>query len=533
MEDDEPSFEGAIHRLTLQKNSRNPRAVRLAATTSAILDVVETPATGAQVYVAAVAALERTLANQMTHNESINKQIALLQLLSTVLPFVSPSNVLSATIVLYSRILRTLQDSVKAYATENTSETKDDLGNASVALKWVCRATTAFFLHVGSTADVTETKRFLFGTLIDLTSDLRDSVRQEAQAGVIELVLDTNRNPVVVKAISSHLCNLIDRVDVNDSSSLEQVEQRSALVERLILNLNYRKMFALLVSLYAKLRLTLESTTGAEYVTSSKVKDLTPCFQGVSFVLSVFLAMIETDAENKQMNEFVNKVAGQILSSLIQSKVDIVFRKGIAEYEVVDRTKLTFCQVVLSAVKRLAKENAQVASRLLPLCLQVVLVVARINSDDSESFSEMVLLEVLQLLRSDFGSFVVESDEAATQAMLNDLLEKSKTLLSWRSSTTALTCYALVIIKSHGTVSVEGAIETLAVVRDDDESPLVQSAIDKVVAFIAGEIGLEKSWGLVQFLASTDEIQRMYRVEKSLGHLRLHLQSQFLVASGF
>ena len=152
--EEDRAFGDVIQELAQPVRKRDPRAVRLAAVTCAILDVVDNHSSASQVYAKIVATLEGTLTSESTHiADSLSTLVALLELLSTTVPYVSPPAILGATLPLTSRVLCSIVSSTQTIGDTVVLETKDELGGVNAVLRWVCRASSEVLKCLNLDAD--------------------------------------------------------------------------------------------------------------------------------------------------------------------------------------------------------------------------------------------------------------------------------------------------------------------------------------------------------------------------------------------
>ncbi|KAL7557491.1 hypothetical protein ACA910_019338 [Epithemia clementina (nom. ined.)] len=210
--DNGDSFQEVIAGLTARnsmKQRRDPRALRLAAVTAAVVDLASTSSavaekdqeddedddtdndnqqnkarrqsnvSASQVYAKAMTALEGTLtssqkkmppssssgnSDRMNGNDDEEDhalaivdcwatQVALLELLTVTVPHVQPVGILQATLPLFSRVLRAVVATTQETQQSLTgggilTDTRDELGGANAVLRGSCRAVAQFLQRV-------------------------------------------------------------------------------------------------------------------------------------------------------------------------------------------------------------------------------------------------------------------------------------------------------------------------------------------------------------------------------------------------
>ena len=216
--------------LSMRKKSRDPRDIRLAAVTSAIVDTAKErkkmqnnqkaseKVTASELFAVTLTALEGTIMNDANSNANENDdaspQFQLLQILQNTIPHV-PSSFFMSQFNLLSRLLRGITMATKGagliadmdvdYNDTNMKkkmkgknmETKDELGGQNAKLRQIIKTSKQalyYFIEnhddnviAGSDKDKAIIK-LLDGTLMDLFHDKRPKVRKLAHASVVELV---------------------------------------------------------------------------------------------------------------------------------------------------------------------------------------------------------------------------------------------------------------------------------------------------------------------------------------------------------
>lgn len=219
--------------LSSRKTSRDPRDIRLAAVTSAIVETAnerraQSPdganksdkVTASEIYAVTLTALEGTITSSVHSDDS--PQFPLLQILENTIPHVPPSFFVSQFNLL-SRLLRAITTATKGAGfiadmdTSNTNtnmETKDELGGQNAKLRQIIKTSkqSLFFFLVnedsidgvggGGEKDKAIIK-LLDGTLMALFHDKRPKVRKLAHASVLELLAEEDGGEGSMDASSS------------------------------------------------------------------------------------------------------------------------------------------------------------------------------------------------------------------------------------------------------------------------------------------------------------------------------------------
>lgn len=209
--------------LSSRKTSRDPRDIRLAAVTSAIVETANErrelqkstdpeknskTVTSSEIFVVTLTALEGTITSTSeNHDADGSPQFPLLQILENTIPHLPPS-LFASQFNLLSRLLRALTTATKGAgfiadspadtmnATSDKMETKDELGGQNAKLRQIIKTSKvslAYFLEKESMINGGDGKdkallKLLDGTLMVLFHDKRPKVRKLAHASVLELL---------------------------------------------------------------------------------------------------------------------------------------------------------------------------------------------------------------------------------------------------------------------------------------------------------------------------------------------------------
>lgn len=210
-----------------RKKSRDPRDVRLAAVTSALVETVKerrdedssknNKVDAIEVYAAALTALEGTLRQQAESMDSASSltspQFPLLQIIEQTLPFVT-SSFFKSQFKLLTRLLCGLTMTTKGAGmisaedkdgqnnnNNKSYETKDELGGINAKLRQILKtAKTALVFVVEEEDGMSDTDfektcmKLIDGTLFDLFNDKRPKVRKLAHSCVLELIVSESES---------------------------------------------------------------------------------------------------------------------------------------------------------------------------------------------------------------------------------------------------------------------------------------------------------------------------------------------------
>jgi hypothetical protein len=486
---------------------RDPRSIRLAAVTSALLDVVGDGPTASKVYAKAITALEGTITSQQDAADSLSTQSALLELLHLMVPYVAPTAILGATLPMASRVLRAVVST--ASASTVSQEIKDELGGVNAVLRWTCRVASVILQRLPPVLDEKVTKQFFSGTILVLFNDRRPKVRKAAHNAALEvLMMERQRHPAVVKSINEYIQNELVKASGKESESLQDLLHLLSFLERSILRLNFVKLGSdIMEFLAATLQHSTASTT--DFIAVPKVKENTPTILKIGSMMSIVLVMLQDDDAQRSgpMNEF----APRVLASLLQAKPSLVFCTGTAEFEILIKTKTVYGQLILAACSRILDSNQELACKLLPLAVQAVLMLSRPTDEDIEDMTvaHTLLVELTQLLRSKLPSvlnFTSELDKC-----LQDLLQIMVQVMdpifrpTWSVSLKSL---VVLLQHVHAAVDVQKCVEPLLeLINDIPAGSASRRAVEDAVSMLIQGVGIEECWKWInwQLLSSKCE----------------------------
>lgn len=559
-EDNDESFSQVL--AELKRATRDPRSIRLAAVTSALIEVMQDPrpdnaatsssssstsCTAAKLYAKAVTALEGTLQEADTNNEAkkssttslhetIATQIALLELLHRILPFVTPAAIVTATLPLTSRVLRALVASSLAIEEGDggdiVMETKDELGGINAVLRSTCRVTSKVLQQIHANADPKVVRQLLADTLLLLFHDRRPKVRKAAQAAVLELLLLQQSSPA--SSLSRHCHPSIPKVVTNyahaelliakkqsgegesptsTTQSLNEVLHLLGFLEQSVLLLDDTKLGDDMMELLAKLIRVEDTAVAAEFVSMPKVKDEAPKIIIISAVLTTVTAMLkassleekEEEDQGTKHNRQLDSFATRVLASLLAVNPSIVFRSGSADYDLLERGRILYGQTVLASCQRVMASNSDLACRLLPLSIQLVVLLSKPSTEaiDDPTVAQTLMVELTQLFRHELSTLVeCQSSNLATclKSSLSGLVKVTEPLYR---PTWSVSLQALVVLLSqvNGHCDVGSHVKALLTLRNQVPagSPS-QHAVEEAVSSLVQAVGVESCWTWLDFV---------------------------------
>jgi hypothetical protein len=442
----------------------------------------------------------------------MSTQTALLEVLHGTIPHVNPP-VLKATLPLLSRILRAVvasADHVAAFATE----TKDELGGANALLRWTCRTTSTFLQHLDKTTDAKAVKQLLMGTLLALFKDRRPKVRKAAQSSVLELLVTPKNKSTIAETISAFIQNaFLKEVRSEDKVSTESLNELLHILpflERSIMYLNYRKLGPQIAEfLTTLLHRSMHSTNGGDFVAVVKVKESSPRIMVIGEILAVFLVVMEEKSDEQMdvnRSAFLNDFATRILASLLQAKPSLVFCEGAADSEILSKVKIAYGQVVIAACSKIIAHNKDLAVRLLPPSVQMLVLLSKPVDADAEdhTVASVLMVELNQIFRMKLPGLLNEKLSGLNKS-LEDLLRSMERVMTpgyrptWSIS---LRCSVVLmsLLRRSLAEEVQNTLESLLLMHEEfPAGSLAAQSIEDALSSFIQEVGIEEVWGMISW----------------------------------
>lgn len=494
---EDTQFSSVLEKLVQGSKKRDPRTIRLAAVTSALVEVAGNHPS--KVYASTISALERTLEVENIQ-DSLSTQVALLELLFTTIGYVEPPAILVATLPLSSRVLRAI---VNASVEAPTSETKDELGGSNAVLRWTCKASTELLKRVEPATDEKTTKTFLVGTLMALMEDSRPKVRKAAHAGLFELLMTDGAHPVIRKTLNAYIQReLITSLKQRrtDGSILHLL----GFLEHSIDHLNMTKIGDQLMEYLVALFQSDES--GADFISVQKVKESMPRILTITSLLAC-VSKAMTSSIGSGNSEF----ASRVLATLIQGKPSLVFRHGTADEHTLQRGRVLYGEAMLTGCRCLFRTNSPLIGKLFPLSLKLVVVLSKPHEDDPEdaTVAESLMVSVAQVVREEMGSLGSQTTE--TRQMIGECLRIALQTTdpdyraSWSVSLPVVIAFLRLDLESpQATDAVEALIQCHGRVPSGTSS---QADVEAAFSSLVQGVGVEAVWPLILWSPSDHEAQ--------------------------
>mmetsp|Transcript_6037 Transcript_6037/g.8557 ORF Transcript_6037/g.8557 Transcript_6037/m.8557 type:complete len:1336 (-) Transcript_6037:89-4096(-) len=522
----EHSFSNVLEELKNLSGKRDPRSVRLAAVTCAVVDVASSATpdkpSPASVYASTVSALEGTLSSD---EPDFSTQVALLELLCATVPHVA-KNTLQATFAVTSRVVRALVASTQAVS--STQETNDELGGLNATLRATCRASTQIMKCVSPQTDETAVQQFIQATLLTLFQDKRPKVRKAAHQGALELLRASKPNATFMKTILAYTLSTFARAKKQVQKSSKTHNQHGhhnsdllhlcAFMEQGIVHINTPKIRDTIMELLMVLlqQQTPQDNTSSDFVAAAPPKrDMTSKIVTINGLLSVLLVVLDQhhsdEDEMGNNNDEVDGFAARVVASLVQCRPTTVFAS--ADEAVCGSGKILYGRAMLVACQRLLvssqSQHNQVGHKLLPLGVQVILQLARPESameTDVSSIAQDLMVELTQTFRSmrkqkQDGQHQQQCWLSCMNVMKQHLLEQQQLVFR---STWSCTLAPLALLVDFLVGPYEGSCKSVVTdlvnlhnsVKDNEQS---KQAIEECLGSIIQSVGIETFWNWIDW----------------------------------
>ena len=502
MEDDE-SFTTVLTGMQALSTKRDPRSVRLAAVTAAMIDVVGDEVSPAKVYASTVSALEGTL--QQGATDSLATQVALLELLRTTVPHVS-SAAIGATLSVTSRILR----GVVASSQEVTEmETRDELGGINATLRAVVRASAEVLKRMPLAAPEKAVKHLYHGTILTLFEDRRPKVRKAAHSATCELLMKDTCHPAVIQSVESYAHLRLEKARKDANAENVHLLHLLSFLERAIVHVD-SKMGASVTELLMAMLQT--DSNPSDFVASISRKDVTSKVMLVNGLLSTLVAVLEHDDPSR--NEAYNAFAARVLASLLQARPMILFGSGSCDTDLIDSGRTLYGRVLLLSCQRVLQSNPKVGCKLFPLVIQMILQLSR-PSDEAPAVevAQTLMVELTRTFRVHLSPMVEKEPRSSELDMcLGDSLRGMEQVLkhsfrpTWSVTLQAL-AFLLHLMQDDDKVPrvVESLIQLHTHVATDAAA---RAAVESAVGSLIQGVGIEAFWEWVTWKEPIDAAKR-------------------------
>lgn len=495
MMDDNESFVTVLKDMETPSSKRDPRSVRLAAVTAALLQVAGGEnASAAQVYASTIQSLEQTLG-------SLQTQVALLELLGKTVPHVS-SAAIGATLSVSSRTLRAVVTSCQEASESSNMETKDELGGVNATLRGVIRASTQVIKKLPLNAPEKAVQALFHGTILSLFEDRRPKVRKAAHNATMELLMmeEPPCHKAIKQSIQSYAHARLEKAQKHVNAENAHLLHLLAFLERSIVHLDTSVNVDVMELLMATLQSDIKSNDD-EFVSNLSRKDISHKIILINGLLSCLVAYLESEEENTN-HEF----AARVLASLLQARPMLLFASGSCDEDLIDAGRILYGRVLLLSCQQvLQSDDVKVGCKLLPLAIQMTLQLSR-PSDDTPAVevAQTLMVDLTRLFRTSLTPLVeLEPRPAEVEQCLVDSLRGMEQVLhhsfrpTWNVTLQAL-AFLLHLVHDNDKVPavVESLIQLHSLVATDATT---REAVEAAVSSLIQGVGIEAFWNWVSW----------------------------------
>ena len=491
MMDDDDSFMTVLKDMKALSSKRDPRSIRLAAVTAAVLEVVGDNVSPAQVYASTIQTLQQSLGSLAT-------QVALLELLQKTVPLVSNAAI-GATVSVTSRTLRAVVTSCLE-ATDST-ETKDELGGVNATLRGVIRASTEVIKKIPSSAPEKAVKTLFYGTILLLFEDRRPKVRKAAHNATLELLLTDSCHATVKHTIHSYVQTRLEKAKNDANAENSHLLHLLGFLERaVIVRVDEKVSTNVMELLMVTLHTDAKSTDDGDFVANLSRKDITHKVLLVNGLLSTLVAIFEGDEYYPQ-----DAFCARVLASLLQARPMVVFASGSCDEDLMDVWRTLYGRALLLSCQRVLESDAKVGCKLFPLAIQMILQLCRpSNETPAVEVAQTLMVELTRTFRIYLNPLVeLEPRPAEVDQCLQDSLRGMEQVLhysfrpTWGVTLQAL-AFLLHLMQQSDKVAavVESLVQLHSFVASD---AIARESVKSSVGSLIQGVGIETFWNWVSW----------------------------------
>jgi hypothetical protein len=287
------------------------------------------------------------------------------------------------------------------------------------------------------------------------------------------------------------------RRDENSTVALHTL----SFLESIILLLHYPKLCEDVMELFMALAESDKQNAPHGQIALTKVKESTPKVLTVNATLSVVCAIFRDSSDAR---EGLDQLAPRVLASLLRINPLFVYRHGSAEFDVLQRGRTLYGQSVLAACDRVTKSNGELACKLLPVSIQLLVLLSRPPDEQSDdvAVADTLMMELIQFFRSQLPN-LVRVDSPTVLKCLEEMLQAMEKLLdtpyrpTWSTSLMAL---AVLITHIHSRVKVSGSVHALLGLHNQVATGSApQQAIQEAFSSLVQGVGMDVCWSWIEW----------------------------------
>ena len=495
MMDDNDSFVTTLKEMESLSSKRDARSVRLAAVTSALVQVAGGEnASAAQVYASSIQSLEQTLG-------SLQTQVALLELLSKTVPHVSSAAIGATVVVIVAHVARGcyLVSTSQQQQHKDGMETRDELGGVNATLRGATRASTEVIKKLPLNAPEKAVNALFHGTILSLFEDRRPKVRKAAHNATVELLMmEEPCHKAIKQSIQTYAHSRLKKAQSHVNAENAHLLHLLTFLERCIVNLNVN--VDVMELLMATLQADDTKSNDGDFVANLSRKDITHKILLVNGLLSCLVAYLESEDDNVS-NEF----AARVLASLLQARPMLLFGSGSCDEDLIDAGRTSYGRLLLLSCQQVLQSDEKVGCKLFPLVIQMILQLSR-PSDETPAVqvAQTLMVDLTRLFRICLVPLVeVKPRPTQVEQCLNDSLRGMEQVLhhsfrpTWGVTLQAL-AFLLHLVKNDEKVPavVESLIQLHSLVAADS---MTRDAVEAAVSSLIQGVGIQTFWNWVSW----------------------------------
>jgi hypothetical protein len=177
-------------------------------------------------------------------------------------------------------------------------------------------------------------------------------------------------------------------------------------------------------------------------------------------------------------------------------------------FEVLQKARSVYGEVILAACHRILDYNMDMACKLLPLSVQMLIVLAKPNDEDPEdtSVAQTLMVELTQLFRTKLP-VLLNGRQPGLDKCMKDLLRCMESVMedSYRPTwSISLKCQSVLVQQLHTKVEeVQLTVESLVDLRNEvTPGSLSQHAVEDAMSTLIQGVGIEECWKWIRWQSS-------------------------------
>ena len=503
------AFEPLIADLLKKSSSRDPRLVRLSSVTAAIVHVINNEGLevkAPRVYTTAVVTLEGTLpkkyAGMNQFLDTVNTQIALLQLMHLVLPLLDKS-IVNASFVPVGRVIRNLMDLIgSTVMARQEANLKDETDCIATLLSTAGKTSSTLIRCISNPpiyVDEKVVRTFFRDTLLALLKGGSQRVCKAARYSIGDLLSMDNPkcHACVVEDVNSFLASSLEMISTarDPAQMCREMTWALDLVRSNFMFLDSsvaQQLLQVLVSLVDQ-----HNTGSEDFVLNTR--DSSSVVLAMNSVLSAVTNLLDCEVDEDRVNDF----SGKAMATLLQVEPRHILCAANLE------TRYAGCdllaQAILVCARRLIFADAAKAAVLLPLSIHRLFSLANDHwkSDTASPVASKWFFQLSQIIRVHLAAMKAK-DSAAHAKCCEASFHVAYQVVGTKeqcASQGAVICLAELILQVDPRVEIVKKTVKAMIYRRDTAGTLSAStaALEDAIFRVIQGLGIEQFWRLVDF----------------------------------